>query len=99
MKKPIRGRWAYRNGKMVRIDAPQAVSRSHSIITDTIDPIRHPCNGKLYDSKSAFRDTTKAYNCVEIGNEKPKGFQEVRQESTQDRMQVREELIKAMYGR
>jgi hypothetical protein len=30
----------------------------------------HPCNGKMYDSKSEFRKVTKAKGGVEVGNEK-----------------------------
>lgn len=41
------------------------------IITDTMEPTFHPADGRFYDSKAKFRDTTRAHGCVEIGNENP----------------------------
>lgn len=41
------------------------------IITDTMDMTFHPADGRFYDSKAKFRDTTRAHGCVEIGNENP----------------------------
>lgn len=41
-----------------------------NVISDTMEPMRHPCNGKWYDSKAKFRDETRARGCTEIGNEK-----------------------------
>jgi hypothetical protein len=35
---------------------------------DSIDPTWHPADGKIYDSKSAFRRTTRAHGCREIGD-------------------------------
>jgi hypothetical protein len=32
------------------------------------DYTRHMCDGKYYDSKSKFRQVTKQYGCVEVGN-------------------------------
>ena len=45
-------------------DAPAA--RVH-VIEDTMAPLEHPCDGKLYDSKSEFARVTKAHGCVEVG--------------------------------
>ena len=39
------------------------------IIGDHMDAAEHPCDGKLYESKSAFRRVTKANGCVEVGND------------------------------
>ena len=40
------------------------------VITDTLDkPLRHPCDDKLYDSKSAFREATRINGCYEVGND------------------------------
>lgn len=43
-----------------------------NVISDTMRPMRHPSNGKIYDSKSRFRAETRARGLVEIGNEQPK---------------------------
>jgi hypothetical protein len=39
------------------------------IISDQMDETEHPCDGKLYTSKRAFRRTTKENGCIEIGND------------------------------
>lgn len=38
------------------------------VVTDTMPPIEH-VDGKFYDSKSAFRATTKANGMIEVGND------------------------------
>lgn len=38
------------------------------VISDTIE-LRHPSNGKIYQSKKAFRDETRARGLTEMGNE------------------------------
>lgn len=44
------------------------------IITDSLPPggLWHPATGKYVDSKSRFREFTKAAGCVEVGNETQK---------------------------
>lgn len=39
------------------------------VISDEMPPTRHMCDGKHYTSKAKFRETTKAFGCVEVGNE------------------------------
>lgn len=41
------------------------------IITDTMPALMNHADGRLYDSKSAFRAATKAAGLVEIGNDVP----------------------------
>lgn len=61
--------YVYRNGKF--IEADECVSQSHHhVIVDSMNATQHPCDGKYYDSKSAFRRVTKAHGCVELGNDK-----------------------------
>lgn len=40
------------------------------VISDTMPPTWHPCDGKIYESKKRFRDTTRAHGGLEVGNEK-----------------------------
>lgn len=49
--------------------ARQKVS-SAAIISDSMEALPHPCDGKIYDSKSTFRKVTKAHGCEETGNDK-----------------------------
>jgi len=39
------------------------------VIRDGLDDLRHPSDNKYYDSKRAFRQTTKDFGGEEIGNE------------------------------
>lgn len=64
--------YVYRAGKLV--DRDTAPSRHQGpvrgVISDTMGTaLRHPSTGKLMDSKSQFRATTRAYGCVEVGND------------------------------
>jgi len=42
-----------------------------AVVSDTMDSTRHMADGKYYDSKSKFRQATKAAGCIEVGNELP----------------------------
>lgn len=43
--------------------------RSFCVIDDSMPPTEHLIDGKIYESKSAFRAVTKAHGCVEVGND------------------------------
>lgn len=63
-----------RNGKWLRKqDAPplHAARTAAYVIGDTLPTgaLRHPSNGRMYDSKSKFRDETRARGLVEVGND------------------------------
>lgn len=66
------GTWVYRNGKLVpkHRAAPRGTIGVRGVISDTMDPLIHPCTNKMMDSKSEFRKVTKAKGGVEVGNEK-----------------------------
>ena len=42
-----------------------------SIHRDAMDALQHPCTGEMIDSKSKFREVTRANGCREIGNDIP----------------------------
>lgn len=44
-------------------------ARNKGIIEDTMEATMHPSNGKVYDSKSAFRAESKARGLQEVGND------------------------------
>jgi hypothetical protein len=54
----------------VRPRAPRP-SLFPAIIGDTMAPAMHPCTGETMDSKSRFREVTRANGCVEYGNDVP----------------------------
>jgi len=40
------------------------------VISDSMDALWHPADGRKYESKSSFRRVTKAHGCEEVGNER-----------------------------
>lgn len=44
-------------------------SSGPAVHQDTMDATLHPADGRMYESKSRFRRTTKDHGCIEIGNE------------------------------
>jgi hypothetical protein len=60
--------YVLRNGRLM--EKHQAPRRSvASVISDTMDALKHPGTGELIDSKAAFRAATRASGCLEVGNE------------------------------
>lgn len=51
------------------IKYPPANSANY-VINDSMPPTEHMIDGRIYESKSAFRAVTKAHGCIEVGNEK-----------------------------
>lgn len=66
--------YVFRDGKMVEVssDYRSPVRRPNSgVIQDTMDKTWHPGDGRIYESKSAFRRATKALGLEEMGNDCP----------------------------
>lgn len=63
-------------------------------ISDQMEPTRHMASGKYFTSKKKFRDETKAYGCVEIGNETK--YLNKRKPAKLDRKKRREDIKKAI---
>lgn len=88
-------------GDWYSIEAEKAPSKGTGtvIIEDTMAPTWHPADGKYYDSKSKFRQVTKAHGCVEVGNDYKtsdggfRGLTEKRQAPS-----VRESIARAARG-
>lgn len=88
------------NGRKVyRYSKPQLEIRTRSdlptpmFIRDEMPETEHPCDGRSYTSKSAFRAVTKANNCIEMGND-PARFKKPSKPKI-DRKGIRESLEKA----
>lgn len=47
---------------------PQTDPRIY-VISDTMDPLKHPGTGMVLDSKAEFRRHTRASGCVEVGTD------------------------------
>lgn len=72
-----RGFFVCRDGEFIEAGGIPKVSargQSAAVIQDTMDAITHPCDpfGAPIDSKSRFRQITKANGCEEVGNERIK---------------------------
>lgn len=84
-----------RNGKVVERKGATRESSGWvtGVISDNMTPIKHMGTGRMIDSKSIFRQDTKASGCIEIGNERPVA----RQPIPLDRGQRRDAIRKALY--
>ena len=86
------------DGQFLLIPAGQYVPESRhlpatGIITDTMDNLWHPCNGRYSNSKSQFRRWTKEAGCEEIGNERIKPRDNYKESGMQ--ASVKGDLIRA----
>lgn len=93
-------RWiTLQNGRKVyrRMSEPTGMARSNlpcpMLIRDEMPETEHPCTGRLFTSKSAFRAVTKAHGCIEVGND-PSRFKTPAKPKA-DRKSIRESLQKA----
>lgn len=69
----MRVRYVYRGGAWVEdVGQPAEVQARGYVMTDEMEPLRHPADGKVYDSKSRFSRVTRAFGLEEIGNERVK---------------------------
>lgn len=65
------------------------------IISDTMDATRHMATGRVFDSKSKFRQETRASGCVEVGNDIMKAKPRVPVKL--DKRERREHIQRAIY--
>lgn len=63
--------YVMRKGKIIDKAKAEPLSYGSSlyVITDEMAPLRNMADGKNYTSKAKFRATTKAYGCIEVGND------------------------------
>lgn len=76
--------YVWRDGALVELtnDQQSNAPTCHAVIQDTMQATEHPANGKVYESKSAFRRVTKIFGYQEVGSDwknpdhrpKPKSF-------------------------
>lgn len=65
-----RATYVLRDGKLVEKQYAAPLNAGPYVISDGMDPIRSMADGKMYDSKSAYRAGLKANGCVEVGNDR-----------------------------
>lgn len=94
-----RQRFVYRDGAWVDA-ATIEVKPSIHVQDDTMQPLEHPADGNVYDSRSKFREVTKAHNCVEMGNDRmPKIGETWRKRPIEDiQREVKENYDKSVRG-
>lgn len=65
-----------------------------------MEPTQHMCSGKMISSKKKFRDETKAYGCIEVGNEtKLKPRQQIKLDKRQRREDIKQAVHELKNGR
>jgi hypothetical protein len=68
------------------------------IISDHLDDVKNPVDGKTYDSKSAYYQTVKAAGCEIVGNEAEKMVATSDKRSNVGREEIKEALHKVKQG-
>ena len=63
--------YVYRDGEWVEKTRSTMV-QTFGVITDSHEPFLSMADGKIYDSKSAYRRTLKEKGLQEVGNEDPR---------------------------
>lgn len=58
--------------RRARASAIRSSLPSPMIISDNLDGVQNPCDGKIYDSKSAYYRAVKDAGCEIVGNEAEK---------------------------
>jgi hypothetical protein len=64
--------------------------------SDQMELTRHMASGKYFTSKKKFRDETRAYGCIEVGNE-TKHLTKPRKKIELNKKQRREDIKKSIY--
>lgn len=89
--------YVMRNGELVEKGGPLDIQEdrgsSAHVISDYQPALKHHGTGRITESKSQFRQMTKATGCIEIGNEIPKPRQPIKL----DRRERREAIGRAIY--
>lgn len=64
-------KYVWHAGGWVRCEriTPISPGLSPAIHSDHMDPLRHMATGEIFDSKSRFREATRASGCLELGND------------------------------
>lgn len=64
--------YVLRDGELIERGQAYALASSSApyVQSDTMDPIRSHADGRMYDSKSAYRAGLRARGCIEVGNER-----------------------------
>jgi len=64
-----RATYVFREGiGVIPKEDAEPIEGGFHLIRDDMSPLRHMADGKVYDSKSAFRHATRAAGCVEVGD-------------------------------
>jgi hypothetical protein len=87
-----------RNGELVEKSqaAPLESGTGIHVISDIMEPTKHMADGQYYTSKSAFRKVTRAYGCLEVGNETPT-LMKPREPVKLDRRKRADDIRRAIY--
>lgn len=63
--------YVLRDGKLVPKHEAESFFRAPGVIRDQMAPLKHMANGVIVDSKSEFRQITRAHGLEEVGTSAP----------------------------
>lgn len=87
--------YVIRNGELVEKSQAEPLETIH-YISDHMDALRHMADGRIYDSKHAFRRATKDNHCQEVGDQRDFG-RERKFIPKLDKRQRRDDIGRAIY--
>lgn len=94
--------YVMRNGEIVEKGGPLDIQEdrgsSAHVISDYQPALKHHGTGRITESKSQFRQMTKATGCIEIGNEIPKPRIPVRLDPRQRKDDIRKAIYQLKNG-
>lgn len=64
--------------------------------SDSMESTRHMCSGKYFTSKKKYRDETRAYGCIEVGND-TKALMKPKKQFKLDKRKRRDDIKKAIH--
>lgn len=68
----VRGKWVFRDGKLVPYDKPRYVNKSAYVHKDEVDAFENPVTGQMETSMSTYRRSLKEHGYFEKGNDRMK---------------------------
>ena len=67
-----RGTWVFRDGKLVPKHKAKPLAFAPMVISDGLDYVQNPADGKRYTSKRLYERAVRAAGCEIMGSEAPR---------------------------
>lgn len=96
----MRETWVFRNGELILKSQAQALEVKRNgpmVISDAMDEMWSPVDGKRYTSKSKYRAEIRARGLTEVGNERQRDTRTPFAGSARDDVARAVEMVKSGY--